>query len=134
MLSLENRLDIPILKAMAFKNYIVTCFLDDPDRMAYPIETTLAALGPVARFGTAAWWVQTDKPARSIRHALVMDPGPFRHLGGPEDDFYLIDLTENSVDSWHDGRNLLPAIASDWQRVFETPADLPNVVPLKPKT
>lgn len=118
---------------MVYRNYIVTCFLDDPERLSYPIETTLRALGPVARLGTTAWWVQTDRPARSIRHALVMEPGPFRLLGGPEDDFYLVDLCENALDSWHDGRNVLPAIARDWQRVFEAPRDVENVVPLVPK-
>ena len=118
---------------MAFKNYIVTCFLDDPDRLAFPIESTLCALGPVARIGTTAWWVQTDRPARTVRHALAVDPGPFRHLGGPDDDFYLVDLSENALDSWQDGRDVLPAIADAWQRVFDTPSDIPNVVPLKPR-
>lgn len=118
---------------MLYRNYIVTCFLDDPERLAYPIESTLAALGPVARIGTTAWWVQTEKPARSIRHALVMEPGPFRLLGGPDDDFYLVDVRENALDSWHDGRNVLASIADDWRRVFEAPRGVPNVVPLKPR-
>lgn len=118
---------------MAYKNFVVSCFLEDPDRMGPPIEATLSALGACARMGTTAWWVQTDKPARSVRHALVMDPGPFRHLSGPEDDFYLFDMSENAVDSWQDDRNILATIAHDWQRVFDVDTDAPNVVALKPK-
>lgn len=117
---------------MARKNIIVTCWLEDVDRLAYPIETTLAQLGPTARLGTTAWWVQTDQPVRSVRHALAIDPGPFRHLGGPEDDFYMVDLAEGSIDSWHDGHNTLASIADDWRRVFTDGVGTDNVTPFDP--
>lgn len=118
---------------MERKNIIVTCWIEDAERLTYPIETTLAAFGPTAQIGTGAWWVQTEQPIRAVRHALAIDPGPFRHLGGPEDDFYMVDLAEGSIDSWHDGRNTLAAIADDWRKVFTDKIGRDNVTPFKPK-
>ena len=116
---------------MPLNNLIVVGWLENPEWSARAIEAALDPFGPVLRIGTAAWWVQTDRPERSVRHALAIDPGPFAR-GGVDDDFYLINASADSIDSWQDGRNLMAKLSA-WRQAWDPGYDKHNVTPLDPR-
>lgn len=126
-MTLATRLFVPR------NNLIVLCWLQNPEERTPHIEAALHPFGPCLRLASTAWWVQTEKPERSVRYALAIDPGPLAH-GSVDDDFYIVNASMDSIDSWQDGRNLMSRLIDmGWRKAWDPGHLAENVTPLDPR-